>query len=522
MEYKNVNEISNVDNNVFSIGELQSENNNDIGALLSDSYDNIKLTDSTSHLTKIESLEDYDENDLSYKIQNINFNISDDFDEYENGSNEPKEAPPGWKGIKFYLSLSSYWFAYAAVMSALISIVWPSQIAYLGGQENKEKYVGIIPILAVAVSIVISPLSGALSDHSTSRYGRRRIYIVTGSVVCLVFLFLTSLSPNIYIFMLMIMGIEFGINFGGTPYTSLMPDLVPKSKYGLASGYLALGNALGNLFGVLGSGVCLMIKKSYLMVYIFLIIIFGIFNLPTLIVIKEKPVRASPDQPKLTFKRFIKSFYLPSSEYRDFYWVIITRFLQEMGIYSILPFIQFYLGDIIHVEKESLEFYASVFISIIVLTSIPSSIIGGPLSDKYGRKLLVYISSAIMATVTVGFILVALRPNVIAVMVLSGLFGVGYGSYQSVDYAIALDVLPENSNTAKDMGIWHQTMVVPQLLGPALSGFIIDRCKKNNNIVLGYTLLFSLATFWFFLATIMIKPIRIGKREQFIRLENKS
>lgn len=37
--------------------------------------------------------------------------------------------------------------------------------------------------------------------------------------------------------------------------------------------------------------------------------------------------------------------------------------------------------------------------------------------------------------------------------------GVGYGAYQAVDWALALDVLPKGSNIAKDMGVWHVAMV---------------------------------------------------------------
>eukprot|EP01132_Coremiostelium_polycephalum_P005186 gene5186-6454_t len=408
------------------------------------------------------------------KLKNLKFNIDDD-DEYQDdddhhqrhgGSNTVTEPPPtGWRGILFYLSLSSYWFGYAAVMSGVISIVWPSQIRFLGGEENKEKYVGVVPILGVVVSILVSPLAGAMSDHSKFKYGKRRIYLLVGSVISLIFLFLTSVSNSIIMFMFSIMGIQFGMNVGGGPYGGLMPDLVIKSKFGLASGFLALGNAIGNLFGVLGSGIS---------------------NLPTLFLIKEKQQKGFV--PKLTVKKFLLSFYLPKDLYRDFYW------------------------DIIKIDKEDSSFYTSFMIAIIVLTSIPSSIIGGPLSDKYGRKLLVYISSAVMALTTLGFLAVSFKPSIATVMVFSGLFGIGYGSYQGVDYALALDVLPDN-NLAKDLSIWHQTMVIPQIFGPMVTGLILNSMKQNNNIILGYTIVFLLATIWFTLSTIMIKPIRITPKE---------
>ncbi|KAM9963061.1 hypothetical protein ACTFIW_006282 [Dictyostelium discoideum] len=428
------------------------------------------------------------------------------------GNERIKEPPKGIKGVIFYLCLSSYWLATSAIMGGLISLVWPSQIASIGGEENKEKYVGLLPILGAITSIIVGPLSGFLSDHCTNRFGRRRIFIASGSVVAMISLFLTGTTKNIYAFMLFLMGIQFGIMWGTSPFNGLMPDIVPKSKYGVASGYLAFSNAIGQLIGVVGTALLIHYTKSYIATYSFLVLILGVLVFPTLVHIHETPL--SPNHvEKVTFKRFIYSFYLPSSTYKDFYWVIITRFMQEMGVYSILPFFGYYLTDIIHVDPTSKELYTSAILSLIIITSIPSAIIGGPLSDKYGRKLLVYISCTIMTLVTCGFIVLSFIPSLKLVLLFSGLFGVGYGCYQGVDYALALDVLPQE-NVAKDLSLWHQALIFPQVIAPAISGLVINSFGSK---VLGYTIAFTIAVFWFLLSTIMIKPINLN-RNKFIKL----
>ncbi|EGC39341.1 hypothetical protein DICPUDRAFT_27070 [Dictyostelium purpureum] len=510
-------------------------------SLLASSVDNENLKYSTNtRLGESQDTAHHQQQDNKYKVNNnsqTKYSINKEEDEYyEDGrkefnlndsggdlifSNEFGDSatqeedaidniPSGYKGILFYFKLSSYWFSTSAVMGGLISIVWPKQIEVLVGNLEKAKYMGSLPVLGALTSVIVGPVAGYLSDHCKSRFGKRRVFIASGTIVALVFLFLIGLVKQGYdikVFMFYLVGLQFGINWGTTPYNGLFSDVIPKSKYGKASGSLAFANALGQLVGVVGAGLSLTFTNSFIITYGMLMVILAIPTIPTVLFIKETPIVSSPP---VSLKRFITSFYLPKSLYRDFYFVIITRFFQEMGIYSILPFFQYYLVDIIHVSSEDSILYSSGVLAIIIITSVPSGILGGPLSDKYGRKLLVYISCGIMTSVILGFILLSFKPSLTIVMIFSALFGIGYGSYQGVDYALALDVLPPNGAVAKDMSIWHQSLIVPQVFAPLITGLVIDHFKTSN-IILGYSCAFGIAVIWLFLSTVLIKPIKLTK-----------
>ena len=90
--------------------------------------------------------------------------------------------------------------------------------------------------------------------------------------------------------------------------------------------------------------------------------------------------------------------------------------------------------------------------------AIVSTLAAGVLSDRHGRKLMVYISGGIMGVV--GLIFVFFHSFVLAVL-MGVVFGLGYGAYESVDWALASDVLPSMDDYAKDMGVWHVAMVLP-------------------------------------------------------------
>lgn len=41
--------------------------------------------------------------------------------------------------------------------------------------------------------------------------------------------------------------------------------------------------------------------------------------------------------------------------------------------------------------------------------------------------------------------------------------GAGFGSYQAVDFALVMDVLPVEKDKAKDLAVWHQVRAVLHL-----------------------------------------------------------
>ena len=112
-----------------------------------------------------------------------------------------------------------------------------------------------------------------------------------------------------------------------------------------------------------------------------------------------------------------------------------------------------------------------------------------------------------MALASVIFIFVAFKPSLAFTFTVGALFGIGYGAYQAVDWALAVDVLPKGEAAAKDMGIWHVSLVLPQVLAPAITGFTLTAFKPVG-LLLGYAVVFVLTALWFVLGTVFVRAIR--------------
>ena len=157
----------------------------------------------------------------------------------------------------------------------------------------------------------------------------------------------------------------------------------------------------------------------------------------------------------------------------DFFWVLATRFFNTFGIWTIAPFITFFFRDVVH--RKDYGFDASLWLLAVIGGGVIPAVVGGYLSDRLGgrRKLFVYISSGLQAAVS-AVLLFTLVTDLPTLYALGVLFGLGFGAYQAVDWALACDVLPDRDNAAaKDMALFHVSFTLPQVFGPALAGQLL-------------------------------------------------
>ena len=92
----------------------------------------------------------------------------------------------------------------------------------------------------VIIAILVQPTVAALSDHTSSRLGRRKPYIIVGTLLDIAFLlgfYLAGAWVGTFIFYCLL---QFSSNFAQWPFQGYMPDLVPAKQVGLASGLMGL------------------------------------------------------------------------------------------------------------------------------------------------------------------------------------------------------------------------------------------------------------------------------------------
>ena len=145
-----------------------------------------------------------------------------------------------------FLTINIYWFALTTRSQVLSPLIIPLLVQQFVGEEAKGTYVGIIRLWSLMVAVLVQALMGLLSDRSTHRWGRRRPFILVGTLAELGVFVAIGLSAGLQgmtgywvLFALYILSMV-ASNTAHAATQGLIPDLVPDDKRGRFSGVKAL------------------------------------------------------------------------------------------------------------------------------------------------------------------------------------------------------------------------------------------------------------------------------------------
>jgi len=432
--------------------------------------------------------------------------------------------------------MNAYWFGTNFHWASLLIILLPEQIGHITPQY-RAGVLAIILGLTALVALTVPLVVGALSDRCGHRWGRRRPYMVVGVITNVVGLAIMAAAyewstrspvgavsnewqaifghPPLLGLFLGFMLVQFGNNIASGSFMGIIPDLVPADQRGTASGWYALMTQVGTLGGALGMGLALK-GANETVKYATVAVVLLLSLAGTFYGVTEN--QHDEPQPKIHWPTYFKSLWIDPRKYPDFAWVWITRFLVVMGFEAVKPFIPYYLGDVINIPLADVSSTASQLLAIILVFSVLSAITGGILSDRVGRKRIVYIANSGIVVFTLAFILCK---SLVPALIVGGLFGVCYGAYISVDYAMGTDVLPTQENAGKEMAVWHVAMTLPQTIATPAAGALIgafgqtkipgggehgaDWYRYSHN---GYAAVFVMAAVCFALGAYFLKNVK--------------
>jgi MFS family permease len=402
-----------------------------------------------------------------------------------------------------HAALSAFWFGSNFLWIPLTTVLIQNQIDSVVQKGSQNTAIGLTLGLGAVLAVTVPPLVGAWSDRLNTRFGRRRPIIVAGSLLTMPGLLILVVANNFVEVVIGFLIIQLFFNGAQAAYAGIIPDVVPAQQVGKASGYLATMTQLG--IGT-GLGVTSLLGGSRIS-YVVMGAVALLSIIPTVWAARgegQTPVVLPPPRP---FGETLAEFLRPLHE-GDFAWVIFTRLMVSSGITAVLYFLVNFFRDVVLPPTTSAATFTSNWLLVVVLTALPFGFFGGLLSDRlHRRKIFVYLAGAAQAFVAIVFIL--FYPTAIPLVFALGVaYGVGYGLYFAVDWALAVDTLPDPKLAAKDMGLFHVALALPQAIIPFIGGPLIDALNGPHGNG-GYRVVFSSALVFLLLGTILVSRIRV-------------
>lgn len=455
------------------------------------------------------------------------------------------------------LTINSYWFALTARAQMLSALLVPLLVQRYMGEAAKGTALGQMRLWALMSALLMQALMGMLSDRSTSRWGRRRPFILAGAVGESLVLVLIGFSARLeglrgyeILLFLYILSSLFS-NTAQSAVQGLIPDLVPHDKRGIVSGVKALfevplpmifialvigkmvsrGNTDGALVAVIATLlVCMLLTmlvpeerlktkplpwdwqpfvRLFLMTGSFTLVIAGLGRL-----VNQASVIRLPWLPQNAVIALAAVLGMSTAVVvgvwvsvrislgneggprRAFTWWVTNRLAFLVGATNLASFILYFLQERFpELQGEKAAGPASTLIMFVGFMILLSALPSGWLSDRIGKKNVLVVSSVLAAG---GTAIVITGPNLTTFYIGGALAGMGIGFFYAANWALGTEIVPPQQ-AGRYLGLSNLAGAGAGAIGAYIGGPIGDQ--------LGYGFLLSIYGTMFLLSLLALRGI---------------
>jgi MFS family permease len=408
--------------------------------------------------------------------------------------------------IRQLLQVSVYWLGINSIMGGL-SVVIQKRIPALVPAQWDGPALALQSLLTMVVAAAIQPTVGVLSDHTVSRWGRRKPYIAIGASLDLLFLFGIGSANTFIALLVFLVAIQFSSNFAQGPFQGLVPDLVPQRQVALASALVGIMQTAGFVLGsiVITYGVT---TNDYLLPLLFLGGVQLATAIGTLLWVKER--RAPSDRRGRSWAAIARSAWgTDILREQSFLNLVISRLMFIAGINMLINFYVWFMERSLLLTAADEALWIPVTSGTVALLTLLSAVPSARLSDRVGRKPVIYAACAMGA---LGMTVTALAPSIGVFVAGVVAIGVASGTFLAVDWALMTDIIPRSAS-GRYMGISNIAVVAGGPLASLIGGGLIFAFGGAVRSGDGPRAAFTAAILLFLLAAFFLRRVDARPRE---------
>jgi MFS family permease len=411
--------------------------------------------------------------------------------------------------VRQLFQISLYWLGINAIMGG-IGVVVQKQVPAMVPGAWFGPAIAFQSIVTMIMASLIQPTVGTISDYTISRWGRRKPYIAIGATLDVVFLIGIG-TANVYLTLLVfLILVQFSSNFAQGPFQGYIPDLVPQDQVGLASALVGVMQTFGYVLGVLVITFAVT-NGNYLPPLLFL----GLIELGTAIgtiVWVREGARARDRGGRSWFEIARSAWSTDILREQSFLNLVISRLMFLAGINMLLSFYIIFMEQSLGIAPGDEGLWINVTAGSVALFTMISTVPSAKLSDRIGRKPVIYAACVIGA---VGMLVAGLAPSITVFVVGAILMGVASGTFLAVDWALMTDIIPKAAS-GRYMGISNIAVAAGGPLASVIGGVLLFFVGGDARLPEGPRAAFIAAIALFFLAAFFLR--RVDARPRDVRL----
>lgn len=384
---------------------------------------------------------------------------------------EPDKPKPWWFVVGIMLGQAGIFLALMGPATVSIQL----KATELSSNPAEQAAITGFAIAPGALAAVIfNALGGRISDRTTGRFGRRRPWIIGGSVAMLLGMFLIAIAPGAGLMAVGWFLAQATANMAFAAFTASLSDQLSSTQYGRASGLVGIA---ANASIMVATWMAAWFDFNMLLLFMLPAVVGALLALVYALMLPE-PVLKQNRHP-FNLKELVTTFWRSPLQYPDFALAWGGRFTIILATYMFTTFRLLYMTNHLGLDAASATSAVAIGVTIYTVTSMVAGLLGGWISDLLGRrKVMVALSILIFGLATY---MLLHADTVTAFYLVEAIMGIAYGIYVAVDLALVLEVLPNREEAGKDLGVFNIANALPQSLAPAFGGFLLANLGGGTN-----------------------------------------
>ncbi len=373
-----------------------------------------------------------------------------------------------WRFMVGFIIFGIMWMGAGSMAS---NVLLPERFNTLDIGMTGEQILAAMNSFGMVFALVSNLVFGALSDHCRSRFGKRTPFIVAGGIICAAAYYSTSVAVTLPMIVASWCALQVGLNCMLGPSIAVLSDRIPLNKRGTLSAFYGAGATIGQSVGsILGS----IFLTNPVPGFLFGTVAWVCSGILTVLIWPiEKSAALAPGEAaeKFQLSSILRMFIPPTKNCRDFYLALFGRLLFIFGYFCINGYQLYILEKYVGLSVTDAGAVLAKMSVVTMVVSFVASLTSGTVSDKIGRRKPIIVVACAM--ICVGIAAPWLLKSAFSMYIFALFAGLGYGVYSSVDQALNVDVLPDQENAGKDLGILNIANTIGQILGPVLTSVIV-------------------------------------------------